>query len=102
MLSPLPLVGSLPDFVICVSPICERFIGSVRRECLDHFLLIGSRSITRVLKEYVDYFNHLRPHQGLGQRIPGPSSLPTAGQKPLRITRVPVLGGLHHSYQLAA
>jgi putative transposase len=82
--------------------VCERFLGSVRRECLDHLLLIGPRSISRVLKEYVDYFNHLRPHQGLGQRIPEPSSFPASGQKPLRILRRPVLGGLHHSYRRAA
>jgi putative transposase len=82
--------------------VCERFLGSVRRECLDHLLLIGQRSIRRVLKEYVDYFNHLRPHQGLGQRIPEPSVVPALSKQPTRVTRTSVLGGLHHAYQLAA
>jgi transposase InsO family protein len=42
--------------------ICERFIGSLRRECLDHLLVLGERQLIRVLKEYVSYFNRARPH----------------------------------------
>ena len=45
--------------------ICERFLGSVRRECLDHFLILGERHLQRVLQEYVAYFNLDRPHQGI-------------------------------------
>ena len=52
--------------------ICERFIGSVRRECLDHMLILNERHLHRMIGEYVDYFNHARPHQGIGQRIPDP------------------------------
>jgi len=52
--------------------ICERFIGSVRRECLDHILILSERHLHRVIGEYVVYFNHSRPHQGIGQRIPDP------------------------------
>ena len=52
--------------------VCERFLGSVRRECLDHVLVLGERHLRRVLVEYVRYFNHARPHQGLGQRMPTP------------------------------
>ncbi|MCX6027606.1 MAG: integrase core domain-containing protein, partial [Chloroflexi bacterium] len=51
--------------------VCERFLGSVRRECLDHLLVVGDRHLHRVIKEYVEYFNRARPHQGIGQRIPG-------------------------------
>jgi len=51
--------------------ICERFLGSLRRECLDHLLVVGDRQLHRVIKEYVEYFNRARPHQGIGQRIPG-------------------------------
>jgi putative transposase len=50
--------------------VCERFLGSVRRECLDHFLIFGERQLYRVVREYVSYFNHARPHQGLKQQIP--------------------------------
>ncbi len=56
--------------------ICERFIGSLRRECLDHILILSERHLCRVVKEYVTFFNHARPHQGINQQIPCvPSSL---------------------------
>jgi transposase InsO family protein len=51
--------------------ICERFLGSLRRECLHHLLVVGDRQLHRVIKEYVECFNRARPHQGIGQRIPG-------------------------------
>jgi putative transposase len=91
-----------PVGALNANAVCERFLGSVRRECLDHLLLISPRSITRVLKEYADYFNHLRPHQGLGQRIPEPSMLPEPSRQVTQVTRTSVLGGLHHADQLAA
>ncbi len=49
---------------------CERFLGSVRRECLDHLLVLGEAQLRRVLREYVRYFNDDRPHQGLAQQVP--------------------------------
>jgi putative transposase len=79
--------------------ICERFWGSLRRECLDFFILPGERHLYRVVKEYVAYFNDARPHQGIGQRIPGEPE-PSAGQG--EIIAFPVLGGLHHDYRRAA
>jgi len=82
--------------------VCERFLGSVRRECLDHFLILSERHLCRVTKEYQDYFNHARPHQGLGQRIP---CQPLQGAEPSASGHVvfrPVLGGLHHDYQWRA
>ena len=48
--------------------ICERFLGSVRRECLDHVLVLGEGHLLAVLVEYCRYFNEARPHQGIGQR----------------------------------
>jgi putative transposase len=83
--------------------ICERFLGSVRRECLDHFLVWHEKQFYRLLKAYVVYFNQARPHQGIKQQIPVPPE-PSA---PLhdssdRVISVPVLGGLHHDYQRAA
>src|SRR5688572_15417634 len=50
--------------------ICERLIGSVRRECLDHLLILGEQQLHWVLKDYVAYFNAARPHQGIPQQIP--------------------------------
>jgi hypothetical protein len=54
--------------------VCERFLGSVRRECVDHTLILGERHLSRVLSECVGYFNRARPHQGIGQRTPLPSA----------------------------
>jgi putative transposase len=82
--------------------ICERFLGSVRRECLDHVLIFGERQLYRVVKEYVAYYNRARPHQGLGQRIPeGLRGEESAGRSG-RIISFPVLGGFHHDYRRAA
>ena len=84
--------------------ICERFIGSVRRECLDHMLIANDRHLYRLIDEYVGYYNQARPHQGLGQRIPDPARIDNdpVGDKGQRIARRPVLGGLHHDYRRAA
>jgi putative transposase len=79
--------------------ICERFWGSLRRECLDFFILLGERHLYRVVKEYVGYFNTARPHQGIGQRIPSEPE-PSAGEGD--VIAFPVLGGLHHDYRRAA
>ena len=78
--------------------ICERFMGSLRRECMDHILIHDDKHLERVVKEYTTYFNQERPHQGIGQRIPEYSDLskskPTSGW----IISSVILGGLHHSY----
>jgi putative transposase len=83
--------------------VCERFLGSVRRECLDHFLIFHEKQLYRLLKAYVVYFNQARPHQGMHQQIPVPSvpSVPEHDSSD-KVISVPVLGGLHHDYQRAA
>ena len=82
---------------------CERLIGSLRRECLDHILPVSEAHLRRVLHEYVRYFNQSRPHQGIDQRVPEPGenrecSTGTAAE----VIAFPVLGGLHHAYRRAA
>lgn len=80
---------------------CERFLGSVRRECLDHIIILGERHLLQVLREYAfAYFNAARPHQGLGQRIPVTDRI--TPRIPLKVVAFPVLGGLHHDYRAAA
>ena len=86
----------------------ERFLGSLRRECLDHMLILNERHLAKVVREYADYFNRARPHQacpersrrGIGQRIPVPPKVeqPQTG----KVIAFPVLGGLHHDYRRAA
>src|ERR1019366_4212107 len=58
-----------------VNAVCERFLGSVRRECLDHIVILSEAHLRHVLREYArSYFNAARPHHGIGQRIPLPPS----------------------------
>jgi putative transposase len=80
--------------------ICERFRGSVRRECLDHVLIIHEKQLHRMLNAYVAYFNRARPHQGIQQQIPEPCvpSLSFPHER-MKVITVPILGGLHHDYQ---
>jgi putative transposase len=82
---------------------CERFLGSVRRECLDHVLVLGEAHLRRVLREYVAYFNQDRPHQGIRQHIPGDAAASLVHPGSVgKVRALPVLGGLHHAYQRAA
>ncbi len=82
---------------------CARFLGSVRRECLAHVRVRGETHLRRIRHEYVTYFNMARPHQGLEQRIPAPPGVCVLRPEPRRTVRtVPVLGGLHHTYQRVA
>ena len=81
---------------------CERFLGSVRRECLDHVLVLGEGQLRRVLREYVAYCNTARPHQGIGQTIPGAPALAPPSRRSAPLVALPVLGGLHHNYRRAA
>ena len=81
---------------------CERFLGSARRECLDHIIILGERHLPHALKAYCfPYFNTCRPHQGIRQRIPVPMSRAVCDDT-AKVVAVPVLNGLHHDYQLAA
>ena len=83
--------------------ICERFLGSVRRECLDHLLILHERQLQRILNAYVLYFNHARLHQGIRKQIPDPQAGPVpahhAGGK---VIAFPILGGLHHDDRRSA
>ena len=81
--------------------ICERYMGSLRRECLNHALILNDRHLWRVVREYTHYFNQERPHQGICQRIPDhydrSVSSPTGN-----ISSKAFLGGLHHGYSRVA
>ena len=77
--------------------ICERFMGSLKRECLDHILILHGQHLRRVVKEFTIYFNQERPHQGISQLIPDYYDQPEAN--PIgSITSRSILGGLHHGY----
>jgi putative transposase len=85
-----------------MNSVCERFLGSVRRECLDHMMILGERHLDQVLQEYcLRYFNAARPHQGLDQHVPTPQ-IRKGFTKGSAIRSASVLGGLHHDYRIAA
>jgi putative transposase len=77
---------------------CERFLGSLRRECLNHFLILGQKHLYRVVKEYTQYFNRARPHQGIEQRIPCRPERPETPTGDGTLASRQVLSGLHHDY----
>ncbi|CAA9587667.1 MAG: Mobile element protein [uncultured Thermomicrobiales bacterium] len=82
---------------------CERFLGSVRRECVGHPLILGEVHLRRVLRVYVAYFNHARPHQGIGQASPaGPPAVGQQGTDTGRVVAFLILGSLHHDYRRVA
>ena len=81
--------------------IAERVIGTLRRECLDHLIVINERHLRRVLVEYVEHYNMMRPHRSLGLDAPA-GRLPTHHFPGARLRRRAVLGGLHHEYRWAA
>ena len=83
------------------SPYVERVVGSIRRECLDHVIVLNERHPTRILREYIDYYHSCRTHLSLEKDAPEPRVVesPEMG----RVTAVPKVGGLHHYYtRLAA
>ncbi len=72
----------------------ERLIGSIRRECVDHVVVLGEAHLRRILAKYAAYYNELRTHRSLGKDAPIHRAIQHAG----RIMSAPVLGGLHHRY----
>ena len=73
--------------------------------CIDHILILSERHLGRILAEYVSHFNRGRPHQGIDQRTPLSADRlvpPRRSRVAADVITVPVLGGLHHDYRLAA
>ena len=83
------------------APRAERWIGTLRRECLDHLLITGPRHLAVVLQEYIEHYNMHRPHRSLDQHPPAGTTPPPRGAtvRPLRRDR---LGGLVHEYPQVA
>jgi len=77
--------------------VAERWVGSARRECLDHILIFGRRHLLRVLGAYTEHYNRARPHRALALHPPGPS-LNWENMPGRKVHRRDVLGGLIHEY----
>src|SRR3981189_3557239 len=72
----------------------ERLIGSIRRECVDHMIVLGEAHLRRILKSYADYYNGVRTHRSLNKDAPVSRLVQRAGV----ISSRAILGGLHHRY----
>jgi transposase InsO family protein len=86
------------------SAICERIIGTLRRELLDRLLIVNEHHLRRVLIEYMRHYNTPRPHRTLGQLAPAQAHTPPPeiNLAEHRTRRKQVLGRLTHEYQIAA
>ena len=82
------------------NPYVERLIGSIRRECLNHLIVLNERHLTRVLRSYMAYYHGARTHLALAKQCPQPRPVqfPERGN----VVAFPHLGGLHHEYRRAA
>jgi transposase InsO family protein len=80
----------------------ERFVRTVRQECLDHVLIYGRRHLERVLGAYVAHYVDERPHRGLGLAVPAGNRTPLVPGATRPVERMDVLGGLIHEYRRAA
>jgi putative transposase len=82
----------------------ERWVRTIRTECLDHLLIVGRRQLERVLRIYVDHYNHARPHRALGLECPDPPprSIVLTQARTAQVRRIDRLGGLLHEYAHAA
>ena len=82
------------------NPYCERVIGSIRRECLDHAIVLNAAHLKRILASYPQYYHGSRTHLLLDRNSPTPREVepPSLGE----VVSIPQVGGLHHRYTRAA
>ena len=76
------------------NPFVERMIGSIRRECLDHVIVLDERHLKRILRKYVDYYHSCRTHLSLEKDAPEPRRVESPAMGKVRA--IPKVGGLHH------
>ena len=82
------------------NPYVERVIGSIRRECLDHVVVLNERHLRRLLRSYLAYYHGSRTHLALGKDAPEPRAIEPAGAG--HVVARPEVGGLHHRYERQA
>jgi putative transposase len=78
------------------NPYVERLIGTLRRECLDHTVVLNDAHLRRLLRDYLTYYHGYRTHLSLGKDAPEPRAVEHVDQG--RIVETPLVGGLHHRY----
>jgi len=82
------------------SPFVERVIGSIRRECLDHVIVLSEAHLLRILRSYLSYYHDARTHLSLARNAPNPR--PVEPQARGKVVAIPQVRGLHHRYTRAA
>src|SRR5262245_28004493 len=82
------------------NPYSERIIGSIRRECLDHLIIISEDQLRRILRNYLDFYHNSRPHWSLERNSPFPREVEAPAKG--KVIAIPQVGGLHHRYRRAA
>jgi len=82
------------------NPFVERVIGSIRRECLDHVIVLNETHLRRVLSSYPPYYHRTRTHLGLDKDTPDRRPIAATSAGPIIV--VPEVGGLHHRYERRA
>lgn len=81
------------------NPFAERVVGTLRRELLDHVIVLSQAHLDKLLREFINAYCHVaRPHQGLRGDTPIPHERPAPASGPTKLISIPVLGGLHHRY----
>jgi len=78
------------------NPYCERVIGTLRRECLDHVIVVGEQHLRRILRKYLEYYHGCRTHLALDKDAPEPRTRESIDEG--KIIALPMVGGLHHRY----
>ena len=99
-------IGAKPTRTAYRSPwqngVAERWIGSVRRELLDHVIVLGEQHLHRLLREYITYYLRDRTHIGLGKDAPAGRAVEHRPDDAAKVVALPRVGGLHHRYEWRA
>jgi len=82
--------------------VAERWVGSCRRDLLDHVIIVNDRHLKRMMSEYVRYYHEDRTHLALAKGTPAGREAKKSPKAGFRVISMPRLGGLHHRYDLAA
>jgi hypothetical protein len=81
------------------NPFVERLIGSIRRDCLDHVIILNEMHLSRILSSYFYYYHHDRTHYGLGKDTPFERPVQPKPAEGSKVIELPRVGGLHHRYE---
>jgi transposase InsO family protein len=82
------------------NPFCERLIGSIRRDCLNHAIILGESHLRRILRQYFLYYQKYRTHLSLKKDAPEPRPIQEVSIG--KVIEIPEVGGLHHHYERRA